>query len=415
MPTRPPPRGPAELPRRRRGEDGLLGPDGHLHGEPAQGVLGRRGDPGERLRVRLPAAPDRRPRHLRDRARTDRQEDLRVLPGRREPGDRARQREDAAPGHGQPRLVGRPGHAYDRDATFWKDGPEIETGEMVTEQIGTEVFFLPCANHTEKSGTFTEDPAAAAVAREAVHPPGDARSELQFFYHLGRRMREKLAGSTDDARPPAARPHVGLPDARDRTPSPTPEAVLGEINGYDAEGRPLSSFTQLKADGSTTRRLLDLHGRLRGRGQPGRPAQARLRAGLGGRGVGLGVAGEPPHALQPRLRRPGRPAVERAQGLRLVGRGVGPLDRLRRAGLRGRPSRRRTVPEEGATGRGRAPGDDAFIMQADGKAWLYAPAGLADGPLPTHYEPVESPVREPAHGQQANPAASAIDRARGTG
>ena len=40
-------------------------------------------------------------------------------------------------------------------ATFWKDGPEIETGEMVTEEIGTEVFFLPCANHTEKAGTFT--------------------------------------------------------------------------------------------------------------------------------------------------------------------------------------------------------------------------------------------------------------------
>ena len=31
-------------------------------------------------------------------------------------------------------------------------------------------------------------------------------------------------------------------------------------------------------------------------------------------------------------------------------------------------------------------------MQADGKGWLYAPAGLADGPMPTHYEPQESPV-----------------------
>ena len=40
-------------------------------------------------------------------------------------------------------------------ATWWKDGPEIETGELVTEENGTEVFFLPAAAHTEKSGSFT--------------------------------------------------------------------------------------------------------------------------------------------------------------------------------------------------------------------------------------------------------------------
>ena len=26
-------------------------------------------------------------------------------------------------------------------------------------------------------------------------------------------------------------------------------------------------------------------------------------------------------------------------------------------------------------------------MQADGAAWLFAPSGMLDGPLPTHYEP----------------------------
>jgi formate dehydrogenase major subunit len=48
-------------------------------------------------------------------------------------------------------------------------------------------------------------------------------------------------------------------------------------------------------------------------------------------------------------------------------------------------------------------GDDPFIMQADGKAWLFAPAGLADGPLPTHYEPQESPVANRLYRQQRNP------------
>jgi formate dehydrogenase major subunit len=42
-------------------------------------------------------------------------------------------------------------------------------------------------------------------------------------------------------------------------------------------------------------------------------------------------------------------------------------------------------------------------MQADGKAWLFAPAGLADGPLPAHYEPQESPFTNPLYGQQRNP------------
>jgi formate dehydrogenase major subunit len=44
-------------------------------------------------------------------------------------------------------------------------------------------------------------------------------------------------------------------------------------------------------------------------------------------------------------------------------------------------------------------------MQADGKAWLYVPSGLVDGPLPTHYEPHESPFGNPLYEhQQANPA-----------
>jgi formate dehydrogenase major subunit len=43
-------------------------------------------------------------------------------------------------------------------------------------------------------------------------------------------------------------------------------------------------------------------------------------------------------------------------------------------------------------------------MQTDGKGWLFAPAGLTDGPLPTHYEPEESPVDNALYAQQRNPA-----------
>jgi formate dehydrogenase major subunit len=45
-------------------------------------------------------------------------------------------------------------------------------------------------------------------------------------------------------------------------------------------------------------------------------------------------------------------------------------------------------------------------MMADGRGWLYTPSGLLDGPLPTHYEPVESPVRNLLYPQMgASPAA----------
>jgi formate dehydrogenase major subunit len=60
-------------------------------------------------------------------------------------------------------------------------------------------------------------------------------------------------------------------------------------------------------------------------------------------------------------------------------------------------------PEEGTGGPAGIAGDDPFIMQADGKGWLYAPSGLLDGPMPAHYEPHESPVSNPLYTVQANP------------
>ncbi|HEV7555684.1 MAG TPA: molybdopterin dinucleotide binding domain-containing protein, partial [Kofleriaceae bacterium] len=48
-------------------------------------------------------------------------------------------------------------------------------------------------------------------------------------------------------------------------------------------------------------------------------------------------------------------------------------------------------------------GDTPFIMQSDARGWLFAPSGIIDGPLPTHYEPVESVIANPLYAQQCNP------------
>ena len=65
-------------------------------------------------------------------------------------------------------------------------------------------------------------------------------------------------------------------------------------------------------------------------------------------------------------------------------------------------------PPAGATGVAAIAGHEPFIMQADGRAWLFAPAGLVDGPLPTHYEPQESPLPNALYGQQHNPVREII-------
>ena len=60
-------------------------------------------------------------------------------------------------------------------------------------------------------------------------------------------------------------------------------------------------------------------------------------------------------------------------------------------------------PPRKASGPDALTGREPFIVHPDGLGWLYAPAGLVDGPLPAHYEPQESPFDNPLYSQRANP------------
>ena len=277
-------------------------------------------------------------------------------------------------------------------ASWWYRGPEVETGELRPEDVGTEVFFMPAATHVEKDGSLTQTHRLLQWHHQAVEPPDDCRSELWFMYHLGRRVREKLSGSTD----PRDRAVLDLTwdyPTKGAIAEPDAEAVLREINGTGPDGRAASDYTTLRPDGSTS-------------------CGCWIYCGCYGDGVNQTARRRPGSEQSwiapewgwawPANRRilynrcsadpQGRPWSERKRLIewdQARGRWVGPdvPDFV--------PDKPPDyVPPDGARAEEALRGDDPFMLQPDGKAWLYVPSGLVDGPLPAHYEPHESPVEE---------------------
>lgn len=296
-------------------------------------------------------------------------------------------------------------------ATFWKDGPEIATGELKTEDIQTEVFFMPAASHVEKAGSFTQTQRMLQWHHKAVEPPGDCRSELQFFYELGKRIRAKLADSTDERDRPLLDLTWDYPE--DEHGEPDADAVLQEVNGRhltgDKAGELLSSYTEMKADGSTSGGCWIYTGVYAGgtnhaaSRKPGREQNLTALdwgwAWPANRRILYNRASADPD---------GRPWSERKRYVwwdeaqqKWVGEDVPDFEATK-------PPSYRADPAQG--GPAGLAGDDPFVMQADGKGWLFTPKGMLDGPLPTHYEPQESPVRNPLYAQQSNPARKVFPR-----
>jgi formate dehydrogenase major subunit len=294
-------------------------------------------------------------------------------------------------------------------AAFWRNSPEIKSGELKAADIKTEIFFLPAATVPEMEGSFTNTQRLLQQHEKAADPPDDARSDVWFTYHLGKRLKKLCVLSKRDHDWPIKNLHWDY----DPRPSeitnfrikdePSSYKILKEINGYAWEDKkPLPSFANLKEDGSTACGAWIYTGVIPEEGV--NYAQRRKAGNWISPEWGFAWPANR-HIMYNRASADtqGRPWSEikklvywdpkANKWVAPSGEGID-FPPTKAPGSRGK---------DNGIGFDWLSGNDPFIMRADGKAWLFAPAGLVDGPIPTHYEPYESPVQNLFYRQQSNP------------
>jgi formate dehydrogenase major subunit len=312
-------------------------------------------------------------------------------------------------------------------ASFWRNSPEVESGKLRTQDIQTEVIFLPAAAVAETDGSFTNTQRLLQWHDKAADPPDDARSDIWFTVHLGLRLKQLYADSRQtrdrgiqalvwDYLDPAVNAEWRIKD------EPSTERILKEINGYhtdgEHQGKPVTSFTDLKDDGSTACGVWIYSGVLAPTGEhPDGHNRAASRISDDWVSLGWGFAWPSnrrlmynrcsadlegrPWPKEARLARSFSPSNSAARGYvywDAVAQRWGGLDV---------PDFPLTKPPTAAAqshgvGIDTQDGASPFMMKADGKGWLFVPSGLLDGPLPAHYEPFESPVHNIVYPEQQN-------------
>jgi formate dehydrogenase major subunit len=293
-------------------------------------------------------------------------------------------------------------------ASFWYDSPEVERGELRPEEIATEIFLLPAAGNAEKDGCFTNTQRLLQWHQKAVDPPGEARSETWFMYHLGHRLKEK---AKQDPRPRNAGLRALTWDysLEGKIQEPKVEEVLQEINGYAVADHTLvGGFNELKADGSTACGCWIYSGVFPRPGE--NRANQRNSQDLWGHGWGFAWPSDRRILYNRASARPdGQPWSERKklvwwdeQNKEWTGLDVPDFTKTKAPDYQ---------PPKQAQGDEALAGDKPFILHPDGTGWIFAPKGLADGPLPTHYEGLEAPLSNPLYPhQQSNPEAMRDER-----
>jgi formate dehydrogenase major subunit len=252
--------------------------------------------------------------------------------------------------------------------------------------IKTEVFLLPALSSYEKEGSITNSGRWSQWRYKAVDGPGEAEEDLWMLNWITLKLKElyaKEAGPNAEAITQLAWNYGDPPDVH---------AVAKEINGYDlTTGKLLPSFGKLKDDGTT----------------------------MSGNWLYCASYTEEGNMAARRDPTPGPFNV----GLHPKWAWCWPVNRrilYNRASvdLNGVPWDKEhpvvwwkdgkwvgDVPDGGWPPIAVDPEKTKwpFIMKPEGHARVFG-AGMAEGPLPEHYEPWEAPIDNPMSKQQNNPA-----------
>jgi len=267
--------------------------------------------------------------------------------------------------------------------SFWR-APGVDPAA-----IKTEVFMLPCAASIEKEGSITNSGRWMQWRYKAVDPPGMALPDGEIITDLFYRVKalyEKEGGPLKEAITKLTWNYGPMwPDGKIRHLDT--HAIAREINGYFLEdtvvkgtlftkGTLVPSFAYLQDDGSTSSgNWLYCNSYT----EKGNMAARRDNTDRSGIGLYSGWAWCWPvnrriiyngASVDPQTGRPWdtEHPVIMWNGAKWVG----------------------DVPDGvAAPGSGRPP----FIMKPDGVGSIFGP-GLADGPFPEHYEPLECPLEK---------------------
>jgi formate dehydrogenase major subunit len=284
----------------------------------------------------------------------------------------------------------------DETSEFWR-APGITTDEQ--KKINTTVYRLPCAGFAEKDGSMTNSARWVTWKYAAVPPPGQARLDQDIISQILLRVRDlykKDGGKFPD-------PILNVSWAYADAAHPPLTQVAMELNGKALAdltdpvtnqvikaGQQLPGFAWLKDDGTTMCGNWIYSGCWT---EAGSQIQRRGTEDPSGMGVFPNWAWSWPANR--------RVLYNRAS--------------CNPAGKPWDPDRKQIWWNEAA---GKWVGNDVpdfkpdsnpkdhlgpFIMNPEGVGRLFAPIGvLADGPFPEHYEPIESPIKNPLHPDQSN-------------
>lgn len=295
---------------------------------------------------------------------------------------------------------------------FWKNYGEYN--DVKSEEIQTTVFRFPSTCFAEESGSLTNSSRWLQWHWQGAQPPGEAKGDPEIIAEIFTRMKAayvKEGGAYPD-------PIVNLTWSYKVPHSPSPDELAMEYNGKALSdvfapadpkepnappkllvkaGDQVPGFGMLRDDGSTACGCWIYSGAWT---QAGNNMARRDNSDPWQIGQTLNWAWSWPAnrrilynaaSSQPN----GKPWDAKRKLVQWNGKAWGGADV---------PDIR---PDANPEDENRV---QPFIMTAEGVARMFAPTGLAEGPLPEHYEPFESPLNHnPMHPNnplaRANPAA----------